>query len=100
MEFEGSQIVDYSGKIPAITVEMPEAYVRETRLMLNMEVRVKSVRLEEDKNGDLVRHHVFAVEDVQISSVLSPADLQRALTGGGAAGINQEIVVEPIAISS
>lgn len=84
--FEGSPVVDFLGRIPAVVVECPQAYARGTVLKLNVEVRVKSVRLEENKDGDLVRQHIFAVEDLSIANVVDAQDLARSLVGGSAAG--------------
>lgn len=84
--FEGSPIVDHVGRIPAVSVECPEGYARGTVLKLNVEVRVRSVRMEEDKNGDVVRQVIFAVEDLSIDSVITPEQLSQSLVGGTASG--------------
>lgn len=83
-EFEGTPVTDFVGRIPAITVECPQPYARGTVLTLTVEVRVKSVRLEEDREENLVRHHVFSIEDVQVQSIVEPSGHQ--LVSGNAAG--------------
>jgi hypothetical protein len=83
-EFEGTPVTDFIGRIPAITVECPEPYARGTVLKLAVEVRVKSVRLEENREEDLVRQHVFSIEDVKVEEVVSPDG--RQLISGSAAG--------------
>lgn len=94
-EFEGAPITDFLARIPAVTVECPEPYSRGTVLKLNLEVRVKSVRLEENREGDLIRTHVFSVEDVQVKEVVTPAELANQLVSGSAAG-HAQIVEGPL----
>lgn len=84
--FEGAPIVDHVGRIPSVSVECPEAYARGTTLRLNVEVRVRGVRMEENKDGDIVRQVIFAVEDVSIDKVFTPEELSRMVLGGSAAG--------------
>lgn len=84
--FEGDFVHDLEGKLPAMTVEMPEAYTRGTVLRLNVEVRVKSVRLEENRKGDLVRQHVFALESINLAAAFKPED-DRSSVGGSASGV-------------
>ena len=94
-EFEGAPITDFLARIPAVTVECPEPYTRGTVLKLSLEVRVKSVRLEENREGDLVRQHVFSIEDVQVKEVVTPEQLASQLVTGSAAG--HSIVEGPLA---
>ncbi len=56
-----------------------------THLRLNIEVRVKSVRYEENRKGDLVRQHVFALESVQLVSSFQPEEAADDV-GGSASG--------------
>lgn len=79
--FEGDLIHDLEGKLPAMTVEMPEAYNRGTVLRLQVEVRVKSVRHEENRKGDLVRQHVFALESINLVSSYKPEDARDSVGG-------------------
>src|SRR4051812_47721545 len=67
-EFEGSFITEMEAILPRLVIEMPEGYSRDTHLRLALEVRIKSVRLEENRAGELVRQHVLAIEDVQLVS--------------------------------
>lgn len=80
-EFEGALVTDMDARLPAIKVECPEAYKRGTILKLTMEVRVKSVRLEENRDGDLTRSHIFAVESVNVDEVYDPAEMIAQLSG-------------------
>ena len=79
--FEGDAVVDMEGRLPAITMEMPEGYARGTHLRLDIEVRVKNARYEENRKGDLVRQHVFALESVQLVSSSRQRTLWTALAG-------------------
>ena len=76
--FEGDEVSNFTAQLPSIGLDAPEAYPRGTLLNLTVQVRVKSVRLEEDRKGALSRKHVLALEDVAIVDVLTP-DQRRAL---------------------
>lgn len=88
-QFEGDFIQDLEGKLPAMTVEMPEAYARGTVLRLNVEVRVKSVRHEENRKGDLVRQHVFALESINLAAAFKPEE-DRSSVGGSASSTPEQ----------
>lgn len=92
--FEGAPIIDHTGRIPSVSVECPEAYARGTVLKLNVEVRVRSVRMEENKDGDIVRQVIFAVEDLSIDKVVAPEELGRQLVGGTASGAHLTAVAD------
>jgi hypothetical protein len=77
-EFEGDEVTDFTAMIPSLSLEADQAYPRGTYLTLKVEVRVRSVRIEEDRKGNLSRKHVLAIEDVQILERLTP-DQRRAL---------------------
>lgn len=94
-EFEGALITAHEGRLPSIKVECPEAYKRGTILKLTMEVRVKSVRLEENRDGDLTRSHVFAVESVNVDEVYDPAEMIAQLSGSIETFIDPDAVVVP-----
>lgn len=83
--FEGSPVHNIEGKLPAITLEMPEGYARGTHLKMMVEVRVRNVRYEEDRKGDLTRQHVFALEEVTLVGAFSPEELDPGV-GGSASG--------------
>ena len=74
-EFEGEYVRVMEGKLPAITLEMPEGYARGTHLKMQVEVRVRNVRYEEiprgEHKGDLVRQHIFALEEVVLTDALT-----------------------------
>ena len=84
-QFEGDLIQDLEGKLPAMTVEMPEAYARGTVLRLLVEVRVKSVRHEENRKGDLVRQHVFALESINLAAAYKPEEAKDSVGGSASA---------------
>lgn len=93
-EFEGDEIVDFLGILPKAILECPEAYSRGTQLNLDLEVRVKSVRLEEDRQGNLIRQHVFAIEAVTIKDKIDPQRTVRDAVVGGSS--SDELSAEPI----
>lgn len=87
MEFEGAFIRQMEGKLPMLTLDMPEGYQRGTHLKMHVEVRVRNVLFSENKDGDLVRQHVFAIEDVQLAEAFDPATRpESSSVGGNAAG--------------
>lgn len=87
MEFEGSFVRQMEGKLPMLTLDMPEGYQRGTHLKMHVEVRVRNVLFSENKDGDLVRQHVFAIEDVALTDAFDPATRPDSSTvGGNAAG--------------
>lgn len=65
--FEGQEVTEFLGKLPALTVECPEGYELGTTLDLKVEVRVKGVSLEEDRKGNLVRRHTFAIDSITVT---------------------------------
>lgn len=75
-EFEGDEISDFSAQIPSTKLEAPVAYPRGTILDLRLQVRVRSVRLDEGRGGALTRNHILAIEECNIVGVMTPA--QRA----------------------
>lgn len=80
-EFEGDVVSDMVGKLPAMSVELGESYARGTVLRLNVEVHVKSVRLEENRKGELERHHVFALDDISLVATFKPEEDRSAISG-------------------
>ena len=92
-QFEGEYVRQMEGRLPAITLEMPEGYARGTHLKMEVEVRVRNVRYEEiargPEKGDLVRQHVFALEEIKL---LSAFDADQADPGvGGSASVGNQI---------
>lgn len=71
--FEGEEVTDFSAQLPSAKLEAPEAYPRGTLLTLQVQVRVKSVRIDSDKHDNLVRNHILALEECNITEVLTPA---------------------------
>lgn len=72
-EFEGELVRSFEGRLPALTLDMPEGYVRGTHLKLELEVRVRNVHYDEDKEKDLTRMHQFALEEVRLTDAFDPA---------------------------
>jgi hypothetical protein len=85
VEFEGAYVTQMEGRLPSISLEMDEGYKRGTILRLQVEVRVKNVRYEEGRNGELTRQHVFALDGVQLVAAFSPEEANDAV-GGSASG--------------
>lgn len=87
--FEGERVTEMEGKLPSITLEMPEGYPRGTHLRMMVEVRVRNVRYEEitkgPHKGDLVRQHVFALEEVQLVSAFGPEQVRDDVGGSASA---------------
>lgn len=78
-DFEGDEVTDFTAALPSAVMEAPEAYPRGTYLTLQVQVRVKSVRVEEDRKGNLARKHMLALEEVNIVDVLTPTQRQQLL---------------------
>lgn len=72
-EFEGDQVSDFLLAVPALRIESDGAYPRGTTLNVRGEFRVRSVRIEEDRKGNLTRHHVLAAEVFRVTSHKTPA---------------------------
>lgn len=85
MTFEGALVTEMEGRLPSVVMDMPEGYARGTHLRLNVEVRVKSIRYEENRQGDMVRQHVFALESVQLASAFAPEDADDQIGGSASA---------------
>jgi len=66
--FEGDVITGQEGRLPAVSFEMPDSYTRGTILRMEVEVRVKNVRYEEGRRGDLVRQHVLVLESIALKA--------------------------------
>lgn len=84
-EFEGEFVRAFEAKLPAITLEMAEGYMRGTHLVFEVESRVRHVGYNEDKRGDLTRVHALALEEVRIKDAFDPAN-RPTNVGGNSAG--------------
>jgi hypothetical protein len=84
-EFEGAKVVDFQAKLPAVTVECDD-YKRGTILRLAVEVRVKGVSHDEDKDGNLIRLHKMGIEDIEVVSAFDPEDSREGVSGSLAGG--------------
>lgn len=89
-EFEGDEVTDFTAQLPSASLEAPAAYPRGTLLNLSVQVRVKSVRLEEDRKGNLSRKHILALEDVSILDVLTPAQRKALIEAAEQAAEQQD----------
>lgn len=77
--FEGEDVTNFVAQLPSAKLEAPEAYPRGTVMTLAVQVRVRSVRIDTDKHDNLTRNHILAIDDVQITDVLTPARRQELL---------------------
>lgn len=89
-EFEGEMVRAMLGKIPAINMEMPVGYARGTHLKVELELRVRSVRVEEDRRGDLTREHIFALEEIKLVGAYTADDLDPGVGGSASASAAQD----------
>lgn len=92
-EFEGEYVRHMLGKLPGVTLPMDHGYPRGAHLKMEMEVRVRSVRVDEMKGknaGELSRLHEFTLEDIKIIGVYS-ADQADPGVGGSAAATGHDI---------
>ncbi len=86
IQFEGVNVVDMEGKVPAFVLDMAEGYLRGTHVRLELELRVKGVNYVEGKRGEVHRQHVFSVEAVEIKSAFDPNEAVDTVGGSAAAG--------------
>lgn len=88
-QFEGEFVRHMIGKIPGITLEMDYGYARGTHLKLELEVRVRSVNVDEvttgKHKGDLKREHTFAIEEAKIIGAYTAEQVDEGVGGGLAA---------------
>lgn len=78
-EFEGEYARIMEGNLPAINLAMDEGYARGSILDLRVQVRVRKVHYDEatakDVKGQLVRKHIFALEEIQLAGAHQPIDV-------------------------
>ena len=84
-QFEGTSVVDHQAKLPSITVDC-DYYPAGTVLRLAVEVRVKGVGYEEDKEGNFIRQHKLGIQDIEVVSSYNPAEAQDQVGGALASG--------------
>lgn len=82
---DGEFVRLFEGKLPAINMVMEEGYVRNTHLKLMVEVRVRGSNYVEQKNGELIRQHTFALEGVELVGAYSPEQLDPGVGGSASA---------------
>lgn len=73
-DFDGTPIASIEARLPAFVVEMPQGYKRGTHLKLEIEYRVRSVRYEENRKGELTHQMVLAVEEVELKTIIRPEE--------------------------
>lgn len=88
-EFEGAVVAECEGKLPQLVLDMPEGYVRGTHLRMMVEVRVRNIRYEENRKGDLVRQHVFALDSIQLVAAFPPGESRDEIGGSASAAAIQ-----------
>lgn len=91
-EFEGAVVSECEGKLPQIVLDMPEGYVRGTHLRMMVEVRVRNIRYEENRKGELIRQHVFALDSVQLVAAFPPGEARDEIAGDATAAAAQSPV--------
>jgi hypothetical protein len=74
MDFDGSPITSVEAKLPTFIVELPQGYRRGTHLRMEMDFRIRSVRYEENRKGELVQQLILAVEEVELKKVITPEE--------------------------
>lgn len=84
-EFEGEYVRTFEAKLPGITMDMAEGYMRGTHVVFEVESRVRHVGYNEDKNGDLTRVHTLTLEEVRLKEAFDPAH-RPTNVGGNSAG--------------
>jgi hypothetical protein len=92
-EFEGELVRYMYGKLPGITLQMDYGYARGTHLKLELEVRVRSVEVDEMKGknaGELSRLHNFVIEEAKILGAYTAEQLDPGV-GGSAAATGNDI---------
>lgn len=90
-QFEGDFIRQFEGKLPGLTMVMPEGYARNTHLKLMVEVRVRNVGYKELKSGELVRDHALVLENIELVGAFRPEDLDPGVGGSAAANADEPL---------
>lgn len=75
-EFEGDVVSGFFLQLPSARIECAEPYARGTYIDMKVRVRVKSVLLEPNKDGDLSRRHALVVEEVGVLNVDTPGEIR------------------------
>lgn len=88
-QFEGEFVRLMRGKIPAITLDMPEGFPRGTHVKLEIEARVRHVNYPEatdkEHKGELVREHSFVIEQVALAGALTAEQADPGVGGSASA---------------
>lgn len=87
--FEGEYVRIMYGVIPKIRLPMDYGYARDTHLKVELEVRVRSVLVDEmqtgKQKGELFREHNMVTEHIKIVGVYSAEEADIGVGGGLAA---------------
>lgn len=87
-QFEGEYVRIMRGKIPGLSIDMPEGFARGTHLKLEMEARIRNVSYleatDKEHKGDLVREHQLVIEEVAIMGAMTAEEADPGV--GGSAG--------------
>lgn len=89
--FEDAFITEMEAVLPRLVMNMPEGYKRGTHLDLAVEVRVRSVQMNEMRGGDMKRVHILAIEDVKVNRVFDPTAEPDTTVAGDAAAASVPI---------
>lgn len=82
ISFEGEHVDTLIAQLPSTKLEdLVESYPLGTLMTLKIVVRVKAVRMDEDRKGKLVRTHMLGVEDVSMTEALTPRQRARLEAG-------------------
>lgn len=99
-EFEGEMVRIMHGKLPGIVLEMDYGYKRDTHLKLEIEVRVRSVTVDEMRagktKGDLVRIHEFAIEEAKIIGAYTADEMEQGVGGSASVAAQKDIEAEEL----
>jgi hypothetical protein len=97
-EFEGEMVRIMHGKLPGLTLEMDYGYRRDTHIKVELELRVRSVTVDEVRSGknkgDLVRVHEFALEEAKILGAYTAEELEQGVGGSASVAAQKDIEAE------
>lgn len=94
--FEGDAITGFMAQIPSTRMQVDEQWPRGSVLNMNLTLRVRSVKIEEDRKGNLIRHHLLAVDEAQVRSVLTPAQRRAEHDAAVAAAAQDATQADPV----
>lgn len=86
--------ITYTAQIPSTKLEVEGDWPKGTILNINLSLRVRGRVDGEDRKGNETLHHLLAVEEASIQSVLTPAQRKAAYEAVLAAGTPKEKVID------